>query len=118
MRYVFLCCLGLLLALGLLAACNSNESLVTQSPKATGSASKAPGQTPQTAQNPPDNARRITAEELHALWEKNEVLIVDTRNEPSFKQGHIRGAVLIPTTEFDARSGELPRNKTIVTYCA
>lgn len=117
MRHVFLCCLGLLLALGVLAACNSNESLVTQSPKAAGQTSNAPAQTPQTAQNPTDNARRITAADLHALWEKNEVLIVDTRNEPSFKQSHIRGAVLIPTNEFASRTGELPRNKMIVAYC-
>lgn len=116
MRFVFLCCLGLLLALGLLAACNSNESLVSQSPQTKGQTSQSPAQTPQPPQ-PTDNARRITAEELHALWEKNEVLIVDTRNEPSFKQGHIKGAVLIPTNEFASRSGELPRNKMIVTYC-
>ena len=116
MRYVFLRCLGLLLALGLLAACNSNESLVTQPPQANGQTSKAPGQ-PQPSQAPADNARRITAAELHELWEKNEVLIVDTRNEPSFKQAHIKGAVLIPTNEFASRSGELPRNKMIVAYC-
>ena len=79
-------------------------------------------QTPQASQTaqPPNSlntARRITAEELHKLWQKDEVLIVDTRNEPSFKQGHIRGAILIPTNEFASRADELPKSKMIVTYC-
>jgi predicted sulfurtransferase len=74
-------------------------------------------QSPKVATNPSDSARRITAEELHKLWEKNEVLIVDTRNEPSFKQSRIKGAILIPANEFATRSSELPRDKMIVTYC-
>jgi predicted sulfurtransferase len=109
----------LMMAMSLLAvlvACNSqegnrgsgNSAQKTQTPKAS-----------QTAQ-PPQNlesARRITAEELHKLWEKDEVLIVDTRNEPSFKQGHIRGSILIPANEFSSRADELPKSKMIVTYC-
>lgn len=108
----------LMTAMGLLAvlvACNSQEG----NRGSGNTAQKA--QTPQIAQTqPPQNlesARRITAEELHRLWQKDEVLVVDTRNEPSFKQGHIRGAILIPTNEFAARADELPKSKMIVTYC-
>ena len=117
MRYVLISSLVLLMALGLLVACNSNEHLITQSPKPPIKTVQPPSQTPQVATNPTVSARRITAEELHALWEKNEVLVVDTRNEASFKQSHIKGAVLIPANEFANRSGELPRNKMIVAYC-
>ena len=103
--------------LAVLVGCNSQEGT-----------SRGPdrflqkGASPQAAQtvphqNPSDSARRITAEELHKLWEKDDVLIVDTRNEPSFKQGHIRGAILIPTAEFASRADELPKSKMIVTYC-
>ena len=108
----------LMTAMGLLAvlvACNSQEG----NRGSGNTAQKA--QTPQTTQTqPPQNlesARRITAEELHKLWQKDEVLVVDTRNEPSFKQGHIRGAILIPTNEFASRADELPKSKMIVTYC-
>ena len=103
--------------LAVLVACNSqegNRGLGDRAQKA---------QTPQTAQpaQPPqnslDSARRITAEELHKLWQKDEVLIVDTRNEPSFKQGHIRGSILIPANEFSSRADELPKSKMIVAYC-
>jgi 3-mercaptopyruvate sulfurtransferase SseA len=105
-----------MILLAVLVACNSQEggrragdtAQKTQTPK-----------TSQTAQPPQnaDSARRITAEDLHKLWEKDEVLIVDTRNEPSFKQGHIRGSILIPANEFSARADELPKSKMIVTYC-
>lgn len=109
----------LMMAIGLLAvlvACNSQDGS-----RGLGDTAQKP-QTPQASQTaqPPSSlntARRITAEELHRLWQKDEVLIVDTRNEPSFKQGHIRGAILIPTGEFASRAGELPKSKMIVTYC-
>ena len=106
----------LMTAIGLLAvlvACNSQDGS-----RGSGNTAQKAG-TPPAAQ-PPDSintARRITAGELHKLWEKDEVLIVDTRNEPSFKQGHIKGAILIPTGEFASRADELPKSKMIVTYC-
>ena len=103
--------------LAVLVACNSQEANRSGNKAQKGPTPQA-AQTAQPAQNSLDSARRITAEELHKLWEKDEVLIVDTRNEPSFKQGHIRGAILIPTGEFAARADELPKSKMIVTYCA
>ncbi|HKO36244.1 MAG TPA: rhodanese-like domain-containing protein [Pyrinomonadaceae bacterium] len=111
----------LMMAIGLLAvlvACNSQDG----SRGSVGdTAKKAPtpktSQTAQPPQNTLDSARRISAEDLHKLWEKDEVLIVDTRNEPSFKQGHIRGSILIPSAEFASRADELPKSKMIVTYC-
>jgi Rhodanese-like domain len=116
MRYVFISALVLLTAVGLFVACNSNEHLLTQSPNSNPK-TVLPGSTPHVATNPSDSARRITPEELHTLWEKNQVLIVDTRSEPAFKQSHIRGAILIPANDFASRSSELPRDKMIVTYC-
>ena len=101
-------------AVGLFAACNSAEQLITQTPSAK---TKGATPAPTTAQNPSDAARRIKAEELHDLFQKGKVLIVDTRNEASFKQSHIKGAILIPAGEFATRTGELPRDKMIVTYC-
>jgi hydroxyacylglutathione hydrolase len=100
-----------MIALGTLAACNSKETIISQLPNG------GPTQTPPASQNPADNAPRITAEELHELWEKGKVLIIDTRTEPSYKEGHIKGAILIPAGEILAKVDELPRDKKIVTYC-
>ena len=102
----------LIIAIGVLAGCNSRDMTVSQAQNPT-----APS--PQTNLTPPpvDNARRITVAEAHDLWQKGNVLIIDTRGEPAFEQSHIKGAISIPTQDFPARAGELPRNKMIVTYC-
>jgi 3-mercaptopyruvate sulfurtransferase SseA len=113
MRNALILSLATAIAVVLGAACNSKEGLISRLPKPPASSP----QSPQPKQSPADNARRITAEELHDLWEKGKVLVVDTRNEPSFKQGHIKGAILIPSNDFAAKANELPRDKMIVTYC-
>ena len=92
-----------------LVACNSNETLLSQ---------KAPGPTSATPAPPPaDNARRITADELHKLWEKNDVVIIDTRPEPAYKQEHIKGSLSMPTGTLLQHIDELPKNKLIAAYC-
>src|SRR5881394_3858042 len=103
MRLLVLLSLAFLVTAGLMA-CNSNETLLSQN-------TRPANQTPAPATPPPDNARRINAEELHKLWEKNEVLIIDTRPESAYKQEHIKGSISMPTGTVLARIDELPRNK-------
>jgi predicted sulfurtransferase len=91
-------------------ACNSNETLLSQN-------SRPANQTATPQQPPADNARRISAEELHKLWETNEVLIIDTRAESAYKQEHIKGSISLPTGTVLQHVDELPRNKMIVAYC-
>jgi 3-mercaptopyruvate sulfurtransferase SseA len=110
MRFLFLLSAMLFVGVALLAACNSNEMF---GPQATGK----PAQQPQTQQPPSDGAPRITAQQLHDLWQKNHVLIVDTRGEAAWQQSHIKGSIAIGVNEFGARVDELPRDKMIVTYC-
>ena len=95
------------------AACNSTER----------SASKtAPGASPavanKVAPSPPDNTRRITVQQAQDLAARGQAYFVDVRNQPAFDQGHIPGAKLIPVAEVAGRISELPRDKTIITYCS
>jgi len=92
-------------------ACNSNETLLSQNSRPANQAPATPAATPA------DNARRITAEELHKLWEKNEVLVIDTRAESAYKQEHIKGSISMPTGSVLQRIDELPRDKMIAAYC-
>jgi hypothetical protein len=102
--------LAFLIAIGGLIACNSREAILSQTPKA--------GASPQQPPPPPtDNARRIGAAELHSLWQKGEVVIIDTRAESVYKDEHIKGSISMPTGSVLARVDELPRNKMIVAYC-
>jgi 3-mercaptopyruvate sulfurtransferase SseA len=80
------------------------------------SALAAGAQTPVSAQS--DGARRISPSELRAMYDRGEVQIVDVRGESSYTAGHVRGALWIPFNEIAARSGELARDKMIVTYCS
>ena len=114
MRFGLLMLIGIMLGAGVLAGCNSKDSLVTQAQKTT-----PPRQAPATppATPPADNARRITAEELHKLWEKNEVLVIDTRAEPAYREEHIKVAISVPSELVDAQAQELPQTKMIVAYC-
>ena len=99
-----------LLGLAVLTACNSAEQTASKgSPLAPASpATKAP----------PDGARRVTVAELKDMLAKNEAVVIDVRNEESYKAAHIKGAKLIPEAEVVKRSDELPKNKLIVTYCS
>jgi predicted sulfurtransferase len=65
-----------------------------------------------------DGARRITIEELETLMKEDKAYVVDTRNQASYDVGHIPGAHLIPAAEILNHLNELPRDKTIVTYCS
>ena len=98
-----------------LIACNSAEKLASQKPTANlNTAAKATPNAIPTS----DGVRRITTVELRDLLSKGQAVVIDVRNEASYKAGHIRGAKLIPTSEFLARINELPRDKMIVTYCS
>jgi 3-mercaptopyruvate sulfurtransferase SseA len=110
MRFITLTSLAFLVAIGGLVACNSNEKPLSQAPRTS--------PTPQQPASPPaDNARRITVAELHDLWQKGDVLVIDTRAESAYKDEHIKGSISMPTGTVLGRIDELPRNKMIVAYC-
>lgn len=100
-----------------LAACNSNDGSGTSATNANKagavatSAPKAPG-------TPADGVRRITTVELHNALDKGEAVVIDVRNDTTYKLGHIKGALLIPFGEVGAHASELPKDKLIVTYCS
>jgi len=111
MRLFIMVTLAVFMAAGALIACNSNETLLTQN-NSTPTPKVPPG-----AATPTDNARRINAEDLHKLWEKGDVVIIDTRAEVAYKQEHIKGSISMPTGTVLQRIDELPKNKMIVAYC-
>jgi len=105
-------------ALFALIACNSGDTPNRVASSSTPATTPArPKATPPSAA-PADGVRRITTVELQDLISKGQAYVVDVRNEESYKLGHVRGAKLIPNTQIGERSKELPRDKTIVTYCS
>ena|SRR5437773_608258 len=113
MRLALIALGAFLLSIFVLTACNSRDTVSSRDN--INFQFSAP--TPNAGTPPADNARRITVTEMHDLWEKGKILVVDTRTEPAFKESHIKGAILIPAAEFATKTGELPKDKMIVTYC-
>ena len=48
---------------------------------------------------------------------KGDFVVVDVRDPAEFKEGHIPGAINIPSETFASGSGVLPKEKKIIVYC-
>ena len=59
---------------------------------------------------------RVTVEEFKQLAARNSVVILDVRNDQIDRK--IKGALHMPYNDIEARAGELPRDREIITYCA
>ena len=62
----------------------------------------------------------ITPQQAQVLLEKDQnVTLLDVRTVDEFKEGHIRGATLIPVSKLEANLAKLKdsKNKQIVVYC-
>jgi 3-mercaptopyruvate sulfurtransferase SseA len=94
------------------AACNATDSKVNTNTNATPS-NQAPPQTAHVS-----DARRITTAQLETLMKEGKAFVVDVRNQDSYDMGHIPGSKLIPASLVAEHINELPRDKTIVTYCS
>jgi 3-mercaptopyruvate sulfurtransferase SseA len=91
------------------AACNAVDHVANSNTKPI-------PQGPETAHA--DGARRVTIQELEAMMRDGTALVIDVRNQDAYNQGHIPGSRLIPASEILNHIGDLPRDKTIVTYCS
>lgn len=67
---------------------------------------------------PTGSVRRISVEEARVAFELGKAVFVDVRGEDAYRQGHIKGALLIPEGEVARNARKLPKNKLIITYCA
>ena len=63
---------------------------------------------------------QITAEEAKKIMDSSEEhIILDTREQDEFDEGHIPGAILIPYTEIENKAEEMipDKDKLILVYC-
>lgn len=60
----------------------------------------------------------ITADELKTMMSANKnLIVVDVREKDEWDEGHIAGSTLIPTSKFQNRVSELPKEKAIALVC-
>ena len=63
---------------------------------------------------------QISAEEAKKIMDSGEEhIILDTREQDEFDEGHIPGAILIPYTEIENKAEEMlpDKDKLILVYC-
>ena len=101
----------LILALFFLASCHRSENVQRSEGAQSSQQSNSPAL-------PMAEVRRVTIPELRDALEKGEAVVLDVRGEVEYKLGHIKGARSIPLGLIAQHSGDLPRDKLIVTYCA
>ena len=68
-------------------------------------------------QSQPTEGTEVTPQELAALREREEVMVLDVREPVEHQIAHIDGSVLIPLRELPERLDELDQSKRIVALC-
>ena len=112
MRSILLALLVGLIGVGVFVGCNSSEG------KGAAAAQNKDKKGDQVQTVYADGARRITIVEAQDLIKKGQAFVVDVRNQESYDSGHIPGSKLIPAGEILNHLDELPKDKTIITYCS
>lgn len=59
----------------------------------------------------------IDAQTVNELRGREDVLVLDVREDFEFAAGHIPGATLIPLGQLSSRLADLPADKTILAVC-
>ena len=108
-----LCIISVLLCI-LLTACGNDSSI--------GIIGGADGPTSIIVSKKGEKAmyEQITAEEAKKIMDSGEEhIILDTREQDEFDEGHIPGAILIPYTEIENKAEEMlpDKDKLILVYC-
>jgi rhodanese-related sulfurtransferase len=103
----------------LFAAAAATAAAGTQSPAEPARPAPMPPTTAPAAPRPPlDESKRVKAAEIDALLAKGDVVVLDVREDAELAEtGTVKGAVHIPLGQLEARLGELPKDKVILTAC-
>ncbi|HEX8127720.1 MAG TPA: rhodanese-like domain-containing protein [Pyrinomonadaceae bacterium] len=110
---------ALVLGVCALMACSPQDGSTPAAKSAPTPSDNAAAQTAkQTATPQPGETRRISIEETQKAIAAGTAVVVDVRDAAAYKTSHIKGAISVPLQQFDKRTGELPKDKLIITYCA
>lgn len=63
--------------------------------------------------------RRISGNELSRLVNQQDARVIDIRNSPEFREGHITGSMNVPFSQVSEKAAELVKlGKPIIVVCA
>lgn len=101
---------ALFIAAALLSGCGSKD---------TAQSASAPEAAPAAVQEaaPLDLPVDVDAQTVAQIRDRDDVVILDVREDWEFTDGHIPGALWIPLGEIPQRVNEIPKDKTVVAVC-
>ena len=109
----------LVMSVAIVACAPERSAEVASVPEASASLAveeSEPGHT-HGADDPIATVPRVNVNDLRAGVVEGWAVVVDVRSRQQYEASHIAGAVSVPIGELEARIGELPRDRMIVTYC-
>ena len=80
--------------------------------------SPTPTVTPTDAPNGDHAAPRISLADAKADFDAGKAVIVDARGADSYKSEHIKGAINVPLSDFEANYKKIPTDQKIIVYCS
>jgi 3-mercaptopyruvate sulfurtransferase SseA len=102
-------------AAALFGACKATDTAGNVS--AAGQKSSATAPATGTTEVHADGVRRIGPAQLKEMLDAGSAVLYDTRAKMAYDAEHIKGSISMPFDEVANRSGELPKDKTLVFYC-
>lgn len=70
-----------------------------------------------TVVDPAELGDNVDVKTVNAIKDRDDVLVIDVREQWEYDEGHIPGVTLIPMNEISTRLNELPTDKEIVVTC-
>jgi hypothetical protein len=106
--------------ISILTACEQQNAPATDTTARSNSAEAPKTNTAPAASSEDDlkNVPRISLADAKKAFDSGNAVFVDTRAEIQHRQERIKGALSIPAEAFATRYAEVPKGKTIITYCS
>jgi rhodanese-related sulfurtransferase len=62
-------------------------------------------------------SQNIDTHTVETLRQRDDVVVIDVREDWEYEAGHIPGATLIPLAQIPGRMSEIPTDKTVIAVC-
>ena len=110
--------LALTLAVLILAGCAAPSAQEAENaPQAAATEAATEAAAPEPALDLAGLPRDLDVQTTATLAEREDVVILDVREQDEWDAGHIPGALFIPMSEIQARLSEVPTDKTVIVQC-
>ena len=115
-----------LLGIGLLAftfGCQSaappiETRKVDTTPQETAKAEPPAADDHDHAEHDENKAPRISLDDAKKAFDDGKAVFVDTRAATFYENEHIKGAINVPSADFENAYSSIPKGRKIITYCS